>query len=208
MTIVGKSAPDFTAKAVIGDAIKDYTLSSNWKRGRYTVLWFYPKDFTFVCPTELLAFDARLKEFEARNCAVVAVSTDSANSHLAWKGMALEDGGIGNISYPLVADLKKEISIAYDVLDDSEGIAFRGLFLIDAKGIVRHMLVNDDALGRSVDEVLRTLDALQYSEKHGVVCPANWHQGEATIKADPKGSKEYFRKAAKAIKPTAKVRAQ
>lgn len=192
-TLVGQEAPDFTAKAVIGQGFEDYTLSERtWKQQKYTVLWFYPKDFTFVCPTELLAFNEKLKEFHDRGCEVVSVSVDSEFVHLAWKNTPPAEGGVGDIQYPMVADIKREIAEDYGVLSEG-GVAFRGLFLIDANGIVRHCVINDMPLGRSVDEALRMVDALQFHEEHGEVCPAGWKPGSATIKPTPEESKEYFR---------------
>ena len=193
MVLVGKQAPDFTAKAVVGDGFVDYTLSSNWKSKapKYTLLFFYPLDFTFVCPTEIIAFSDRVREFESRGVQVVGVSIDSEYSHLAWKGTPRVQGGLGDIHYPLVSDLKKEIATAYDTLAD-DGTAFRGLFLIDQKGIVRHALVNDHPLGRSIDEALRVVDALQHNEKHGEVCPADWKPGQMAMVDDPVKSKLYF----------------
>ncbi len=195
MTLVGTPAPDFTAKAVVGDDIVDYTLSNNAKEGKYTLLFFYPKDFTFVCPTEIIAFSDRIAEFTERNVAVVACSTDQEFSHHAWNKMPRADGGLGNVSYPIVADTTKTISTAYGVLNEEAGVAYRGLFLIDETGTVRHMLVNDMPLGRSVDEALRMIDALQFFQNNGEVCPANWTQGAATIKANPKDAKVYFQSA-------------
>ncbi len=191
MVLIGKDAPDFTAKAVVGDNIVDYTLSNNWKNGKYTILFFYPKDFTFVCPTEIIAFSDRIEEFRERNVELVACSTDQEFSHHAWNKMARTDGGLGMVEYPIVADTMKTISTDYDVLSPG-GVAFRGLFLIDAKGKVRHALVNDMPLGRSVDEALRMVDALQFNETHGEVCPANWTKGALSIKANPKDAKKYF----------------
>jgi alkyl hydroperoxide reductase subunit AhpC len=193
MVLVGKQAPDFTAKAVVGDAFVDYTLSSNWKgkSPKHTLLFFYPLDFTFVCPTEIIAFSERIREFESRGVQVVGVSIDSEYSHLAWKGTPRSHGGIGEIRYPLVADVKKTITTAYDTLAD-DGTAYRGLFLIDQTGIVRHALVNDHPLGRSIDEALRTIDALQHHEKHGEVCPADWKPGQMAMVDDPVKSKAYF----------------
>jgi alkyl hydroperoxide reductase subunit AhpC len=193
MVLVGKQAPDFTAKAVVGDAFVDYTLSSNWKakQPKHTLLFFYPLDFTFVCPTEIIAFSDRVREFEHRGVQVVGVSIDSEYSHLAWKSTPRAQGGLGDIAYPLVSDLKKEIAQAYDTLAD-DGTAFRGLFLIDRKGVVRHALVNDHPLGRSIDEALRTVDALQHVEKHGEVCPADWKPGELAMVDDPVKSQKYF----------------
>ncbi|HJQ93245.1 MAG TPA: peroxiredoxin [Candidatus Thermoplasmatota archaeon] len=193
MVLVGKQAPDFTAKAVVGQDFVDYTLSSNWKAKspKYTLLFFYPLDFTFVCPTEIIAFSDRVKEFESRGVQVVGVSVDSEYSHLAWKGTPRAQGGLGDIHYPLVADIKKQIATAYDTLAD-DGTAFRGLFLVDQKGTVRHALVNDHPLGRSIDEALRIVDALQHHEKHGEVCPADWKPGEMAMVDDPVKSKRYF----------------
>ncbi len=192
MSLVQKQAPDFKAQAVIGTDITDFELSSTWKNdNKYTVLFFYPLDFTFVCPTEIIAFSDRIAEFEERKTQVVGVSVDSAFSHLAWKGVDRNKGGIGDIKYPLVADLNKNISADYGVLLDA-GIALRGLFLIDQNGVVRHQLINDLPLGRSVDEILRIIDALQFTEEHGEVCPANWKKGDKTIKPNPTDSQEYF----------------
>jgi peroxiredoxin (alkyl hydroperoxide reductase subunit C) len=193
MALVGKQAPDFTAPAVVGSDFVDYTLSSNWtgKQPRYTLLFFYPLDFTFVCPTEIIAFSDRVAEFQERNVQVVGVSIDSKYTHLAWKGTPRAQGGLGDIRYPLVADVKREACNAYDVLAE-DGTAYRGLFLIDRTGVVRHALINDHPLGRSIDEALRTVDALQHHEKHGEVCPADWKPGEMAMKEDPVGSREYF----------------
>ncbi|HUR62922.1 MAG TPA: peroxiredoxin [Candidatus Thermoplasmatota archaeon] len=196
MGLVGKPAPDFTAKAVVGSGFVDYTFSSNWagKNAKHTLLFFYPLDFTFVCPTEIIAFSDRIEEFRQRGVNVVGVSVDSEYSHLAWKETPRADGGLGEIHYPLVADLKKEIATNYDVLAP-DGTAYRGLFLIDQKGVVRHALVNDHPLGRSVDEAIRTIDALQHVEKHGEVCPADWKPGQTAMVADPVKSRTYFAKA-------------
>jgi alkyl hydroperoxide reductase subunit AhpC len=193
MPLVGNPAPDFTAKAVVGSDFVDYTLSANWKgkNPKYTLLFFYPLDFTFVCPTEIIAFSDRVKEFEARNVQVVGCSIDSEYSHLAWTEQPRSQGGIGKVAYPLVADVKREISLGYDVLA-ADGTAYRGLFLIDQKGIVRHALVNDHPLGRSIDEALRIVDALQHHEVHGEVCPADWKPGELAMVDDPVKSQKYF----------------
>jgi peroxiredoxin (alkyl hydroperoxide reductase subunit C) len=189
--LVGKKAPDFSATAVKGgQLIENYSLSGN--EGKYVLLFFYPLDFTFVCPTELHAFNEKLPEFMARNVELVAVSVDSHFSHLAWLGTPKIKGGIEGVRYTIVSDLNKTISKDYDVLVEGAGIAFRGLFLIDRKGIVRHQVVNDLPLGRSVDEALRMVDALQYFEEHGEVCPANWHKGEKSMKATQGGLEEYF----------------
>lgn len=189
---VQKEAPDFTAAAVVnGNIVENYKLSGN--RGKYVVLFFYPLDFTFVCPTEIIAFSDRVAEFEKRNCQVIGCSVDSQYSHLAWINTPRKEGGLGELKYPLVADLTKKISADYGVLLEG-GISLRGLFVIDQKGIVRAITIHDLPLGRSVDEALRVLDALQHFEKHGEVCPANWKPGEATI--DTKNAKKYFEKAA------------
>jgi peroxiredoxin (alkyl hydroperoxide reductase subunit C) len=190
--LVTKEAPDFTAKAVMPDnSFADLKLSSY--RGKYVVLFFYPLDFTFVCPSEIIAFDKELAKFAAKNAAVIGVSVDSHFTHLAWKNTPRDQGGIGQVQYPLVADLSKSISGQYGVLFGGE-VALRGLFLIDKEGIVRHSLVNDLPLGRSVDEALRVLDALQYTEKHGEVCPANWREGEEAMKPSAEGVATYLAK--------------
>jgi len=191
-TLVTKQAPDFTAKAVMPDnSFAELTLSDY--RGKYVVLFFYPLDFTFVCPSEILAFDRAVEEFKKKNCEVIGVSVDSEFTHLAWKNTAINDGGIGKIHYPLVSDLAKSVSEAYGVLL-KEGVSLRGLFLIDKEGTVRHELINDLPLGRSVDEALRMVDALQFFEAHGEVCPANWKPGEDAMKPTPEGVAEYLAK--------------
>lgn len=190
---VQQEAPDFAATAVIGSGFEDIKLTDY--RGKYVVLFFYPLDFTFVCPTEIIAFSEKASEFEARNAQVLGVSVDSHFTHLAWKNTPRAEGGLGEINYPLVADLNKQIAADYGVLLDA-GIALRGLFVIDKDGVVRHITVNDLPLGRNVDEALRVLDALKFTEEHGEVCPANWTPGADTMKPDPEGSKEYFQKAA------------
>ncbi|MCH2120425.1 MAG: peroxiredoxin [Planctomycetota bacterium] len=188
--LVTKEAPEFKAQAVMPDgSFKEVSLSDY--RGQYTVLFFYPLDFTFVCPTEIIAFSDRVKEFEALGVQLLGVSIDSHFSHLAWRNTPRAQGGIGQIDYPLVADLNKDIARDYDVLLPG-GIALRGLFLIDKDGVVRHQVVNDLPLGRSVDETLRMVQALQYFETNGEVCPADWKEGSRTIKADPENSKEFF----------------
>jgi len=192
--LVGKAAPDFTAAAVMGNnSIEEsFNLKSHIK-GKYAVVFFYPLDFTFVCPSELIAFDHRLEEFKKLNVEVIGVSIDSHFSHLAWKNTAVNNGGIGQVQYPLVADIKHEICKAYDVEADA-GVAYRGSFLIDKNGIVRHQVVNDLPLGRNIDEMLRMIDALQFTEQHGEVCPAGWNKGKAGMKADTKGVAEYLAK--------------
>jgi peroxiredoxin 2/4 len=191
-TLVTKEAPDFTAKAVMPDnSFADLKLSSY--RGKYVVLFFYPLDFTFVCPSEIVAFDAALAKFEKKNAQVLGVSVDSHFTHLAWKNTPRKEGGIGPIKYPLVSDLDKSIAGNFGVLLEA-GIALRGLFLIDKKGLVRHALINDLPIGRSVDEALRVLDALQFHEEHGDVCPANWHAGEEAMKPTAEGVATYLAK--------------
>jgi peroxiredoxin (alkyl hydroperoxide reductase subunit C) len=189
--LVGKQAPDFTATTVFGNnEIKDLKLSDY--KGKYVVLFFYPLDFTFVCPSELIAFDHRLEEFKKRNVEVIGVSIDSQFTHLAWKNTPVEKGGIGQVKYPLVADVKHAICQAYDVEFAAAGVAFRGSFLIDKSGTVRHQVVNDLPLGRNVDEMLRMIDALQFTEEHGEVCPAGWQKGKAGMKASPDGVAKYL----------------
>jgi len=187
---VGQPAPDFTADAVVGGQFKQVTLSSY--RGRNVVLFFWPLDFTFVCPTEIIAFSDAHKQFEERNTAVLGVSVDSKFTHLAWTNTPRNKGGLGEVKFPLVSDLTHQISRDYGVLIEGAGVALRGLFLIDKNGVVRHMLINDLPLGRSVEEAIRVVDALAHFEKHGEVCPANWKPGEKTIKPDPKGAQEFF----------------
>ena len=190
--LVGKQAPDFTAKAVEGGKIVDSFKLSNY-RGKYIVLFFYPLDFTFVCPTELHAFSDKLAEFKERGVEVIGCSVDSHFSHLSCLNTKKTDGGIQGIKYPIVADINKTIARDYDVLVDGAGIAYRGLFLIDKNFVVRHQLVNDLPLGRNVDETLRMVDAVQYYEKNGEVCPANWTKGEKAMKPNQEGLKEYFK---------------
>jgi len=189
--LVGKQAPDFTANAVLGNnEIKSITFSEVTK-GKYAVLFFYPLDFTFVCPSELIAFDHRLDEFKARNVEVIGVSIDSQFTHLAWKNTPVNNGGIGQVRYPLVADIKHEICKAYDV-EAGGGVAYRGSFLIDRAGLVRHQVVNDLPLGRNIDEMLRMVDALQFTEEHGEVCPAGWNKGKAGMNASTAGVAKYL----------------
>ncbi|MCK0510819.1 peroxiredoxin [Aromatoleum buckelii] len=189
--LVGKQAPDFTATAVLGDnQIQDITFSQ-FTKNKYAVLFFYPLDFTFVCPSELIAFDHRLEEFKKRGVEVLGVSIDSQFTHLAWKNTPVNSGGIGQVQYPMVADIRHEICRAYDV-ESEGGVAFRGSFLIDKAGVVRHQVVNDLPLGRNIDEMLRMVDALQFTEEHGEVCPAGWNKGKAGMKADPSGVADYL----------------
>jgi peroxiredoxin (alkyl hydroperoxide reductase subunit C) len=189
--LIGKHAPTFKESAVEGGKIiPDFSLEKFI--GSYVIFFFYPLDFTFVCPTELHAFQEALSELKERNAVVVGCSVDSVHSHLAWLNTPIEKGGIQGITYPLVADLKKTISRAFQVLKEDEGIAYRGLFILDREGIIRHLLINDLPLGRSIDEVFRTLDALIMYEAHGEVCPANWKQGSRTLKATRQGVEAYF----------------
>lgn len=191
MPLVGKKAPEFRAKAVTKDKTHDLSLSDY--RGKYVVFFFYPLDFTFVCPTELHAFQEKLSEFEKRDAVVIGCSIDSWFSHLAWLNTPKSKGGIQGVSYPLVSDIHKSISRSFEVLKEDDGIAYRGLFLIDQSGTVRHQLINDLPLGRSVDEVIRLLDALIFHEEHGEVCPANWNKGAKAMKPTEEGLVEYFR---------------
>lgn len=191
-TLVTQQAPDFTADAVMPDnAFAQVSLSSY--KGKYVYLLFYPLDFTFVCPSEILAFNKKLDEFKKRNCEVISVSVDSKFTHLAWKNTKVEDGGIGQVQFPMVADLNKEITKAYGI-EHPASVALRGLFLIDPKGVVRHCVINDLPLGRSVDEALRMLDALQFTDTHGEVCPANWKQGDEAMKPTAEGVATYLAK--------------
>ena len=189
--LVGKQAPDFKANAVVNGEIKEGFSLSDYK-GKNVVLFFYPLDFTFVCPTELHAFQAKLAEFEKLNTQVIGVSVDSHFSHFAWVNTPKAKGGIEGVTYPLVADLNKTISADYDVLVDGVGIAYRGLFLIDGEGVVRHQVVNDLPLGRNVDEAIRMVSALKFFEENGEVCPANWTEGEKSMKPNQAGLEEYF----------------
>jgi peroxiredoxin (alkyl hydroperoxide reductase subunit C) len=191
--LVAKQAPDFTATAVMPDNSMKEDFSLSDYRGKYVILFFYPLDFTFVCPSEIIAFDKNLAKFKERGCEVIGVSVDSQFSHWAWKNTPVKEGGIGNIQYPLVADLDKSISRRYGVLLDM-GVALRGTFLIDKEGMVRHAVINDLPLGRSIDEALRMVDALKFHEEHGDVCPANWHEGEEAMKPTAEGVADYLAK--------------
>ena len=189
---VTEPAPDFTAQAVMPDnSFQELTLSKH--RGSYVLLFFYPLDFTFVCPSEIIAFGKELDKFKQRGCEVIGASVDSHYTHLAWKNTPREQGGIGQVQYPIVSDLDKNISNNYGILLPN-GVALRGLFLIDRDGVLRHMLVNDLPLGRSVAEALRMLDALQYTEKHGEVCPANWQEGAEAMAPSSEGVAAYLAK--------------
>ncbi len=208
--LIGKKAPKFVANAVIngGEITEGFSLDQYLGK-KHVIFFFYPLDFTFVCPTEILAFQEKMEEFEKRNVAVVGCSVDSEFSHWAWLNTELKDGGIKGVKYPLVADLSKTIAENYGVLAgeydyDEEGnaifngapVAYRGLFLIDKDGIVRHNVINDLPLGRSIDEAIRMVDALQYFEKNGEVCPANWKPGEEAMAATHEGVAEYLAKKA------------
>lgn len=208
--LVTKKAPDFTATAVMpDDSFKDISLSDY--KGKKVVLFFYPLDFTFVCPTEIIAFDHRLAEFEKRNVQVLGCSVDSKHSHWAWRNTDVNEGGIGKVKYPIIADIDKSISRKYDVLVDSKpayvetedgeeetsvggNVALRGSFLIDEEGIVRHAVLNDLPLGRNIDEMLRTIDALSFNQKHGEVCPAGWQDGDKAMKETHDGVADYLGK--------------
>ncbi|TLS66443.1 peroxiredoxin [Mariprofundus erugo] len=205
--LVGKQAPDFTAAAVMADGSINESFSLSDYEGKYVVLFFYPLDFTFVCPSELIAFDHRIKEFEARGVQVIGCSVDSQFSHVAWRNTPVNAGGIGAVAYPLVADLSKTIAADYDVLinnatiEDEDGdeyhllggtVALRGSFLIDKEGVVQHQVVNNLPLGRNIDEMLRTIDALQFAEEHGEVCPAGWNKGDKGMVPSAEGVASYL----------------
>jgi peroxiredoxin (alkyl hydroperoxide reductase subunit C) len=191
MSLVGKKAPEFTAEGVLDGQFKTFSLSEVNKK-KWVVLFFYPLDFTFVCPTEILAFSDRIDEFRKLGAEVLGVSVDSKFSHLAWTEKKRQEGGISGLAYPLIEDLKKEISRSFDVLDEGAGVALRGLVVIDPTGVVQHATINNLGVGRSVDETLRVLQAFQYVATHGEVCPAGWKPGEKTMKAGWNESKEYF----------------
>lgn len=190
---IGKPAPSFSSTAVMPNGEFNTIKLSDYK-GKYLVFFFYPLDFTFVCPTELIAFSDRVEEFRAIDCEVLAASTDSHYSHLAWTNTPRKKGGLGSMNIPLLADKTCEIAKTYGVLLEEEGVAFRGLFIVDDKGILRQITVNDLPVGRSVDETLRLVQAFQFTDRHGEVCPAGWKPGQETMKPDVKGSQEYFSK--------------
>lgn len=192
--IIGKPAPAFKKTALTaGGEFKEISLDDY--KGKYVILFFYPLDFTFVCPTEIIAFSERAQEFRNIGCEVIAASVDSEFSHLAWTNLDRKKGGLGKMDIPIISDITKSLSRDYGVLIEEAGVALRGLFLIDDKGILRQMTINDLPVGRNVDEALRLVKAFQFVDKHGEVCPANWHEGSATMKADPVKSQEYFSKA-------------
>ena len=197
--LVGRKAPDFTAAAVLGDgAIVDNFKLSDFK-GKYVVLFFWPLDFTFVCPSEIIAHNNRLKQFEDRDVQLIGVSLDSQFTHYAWRSTPVEKGGIGEVGFPMVADVSREIIKAYGIGHPEAGVALRATFLIDKEGVVQHQVVNNLPLGREVDDVLRLVDALQFTEQHGEVCPAGWRKGQAGMKADTAGVADYLSKHADAL---------
>jgi len=190
--LVGKPAPDFTVPAVLGDGsiVDEFTLSEAIK-GKYGLVFFYPLDFTFVCPSELIALDHRMDAFKERGVEVISVSIDSHFTHNAWRNTAINDGGIGPVKYTMAADMNHQISQAYDV-ESEGGMAFRGAFLIDNNGVVRSQLINDLPLGRNIDELVRLVDALQFHEEHGEVCPAGWQKGDQGMQDNPAGVASYL----------------
>ena len=193
--LVGREAPDFTAAAVLADGtiVDEFNLKTEIK-GKNAVIFFYPLDFTFVCPSELIAFSKRVSEFESRNTQVIGVSIDSQFTHNAWRNTDVNDGGIGAVNYPLIADVTHSICKSYDVETPDGAVAFRGSFLIDTNGVVRHQVVNDLPLGRNVDEMIRMVDALLFHEEHGEVCPAGWNKGDEGMQANPDGVAAYLSK--------------
>jgi peroxiredoxin (alkyl hydroperoxide reductase subunit C) len=190
--LVGKQAPAFAAPTVMADGSINAEFSLDDYKGQYIVLFFYPLDFTFVCPTELIAFSHRIEEFEKRGVQIIGCSIDSQFTHLAWRNTPVDDGGIGPVKYPLVADVKHSICRAYDVEFDPAGVALRGSFLIDKEGVVRHQVVNDLPLGRNIDEMLRMVDALQFHEQYGEVCPAGWNKGDKGMVGSTDGVANYL----------------
>ena len=197
--LVGRKAPDFTAAAVMGDGSINENFKLSDLKGKYVILFFWPLDFTFVCPSEIIAHEHRRKAFEDRKVHLVGVSIDSVYTHFAWRSTEVKNGGIGEVGFPMVADVKHDIARAYGVEHPSDGVAFRASFLIDKDGLVRHQTVNDLPLGRNVDDIVRVVDALQFHEKHGEVCPAGWQKGQEGMKADTKGVAEYLAKHAQAL---------
>lgn len=195
MVLVTRQAPDFTAAAVMGNGeiVNNFNLKKHLN-GRPAVIFFWPMDFTFVCPSELIAFDHRYEEFKKRGVEVIGVSMDSEFVHNAWRNTAIDDGGIGQVQYPMVADIKHDIMKAYGVEHPEAGVALRGSFLVDKNGVVRHQVINDLPLGRNVDEMLRMVDALQFHEEHGDVCPAQWEKGQEGMNASPKGVADFLKK--------------
>lgn len=194
MVLVTRKAPDFTAAAVLGtgEIVNDFNLASHIK-GKYAVVFFWPKDFTFVCPSEIIAFDHRLEEFKKRGVEVIGVSMDSEFVHNAWRNTPQDKGGIGEVRFPIVADIKHTIMQAYGIEHPEEGVALRASFFIDKSGVVRHQIVNDLPIGRNVDEMVRIVDAYQFHEEHGEVCPAQWTKGQEGMKANPEGVANYLK---------------
>lgn len=190
MMMIGDTFPVSTLPAVMPDGSMNNAYEFINDKG-YTVVFFYPLDFTFVCPTELVAFDQKLGEFEKRNCRVVSCSVDSTHSHAAWRRTALKDGGVGELGYPMLSDMQRELSDVLGILNE-DGITYRASYLLDKDGVIRHFVVNDLPLGRSVDEMLRMVDALAFFEEHGEVCPANWHKGDKGMKATRESTGEYL----------------
>ncbi len=195
MVLVTRQAPDFTAAAVLGNGeiVDNFNLKKHLN-GRPAVIFFWPMDFTFVCPSELIAFDHRYEEFKKRGVEVVGISMDSEFVHNAWRNTAIDAGGIGQVQYPMVADIKHDIMKAYGVEHPEAGVALRGSFLVDENGVVRHQVINDLPLGRNVDEMIRMVDALQFHEEHGDVCPAQWEKGQEGMNASPKGVADFLKK--------------
>lgn len=189
--LVGTTAPDFTANALVNGEIKSINFHKDFA-GKWKVLYFYPLDFTFVCPTEITAFEDNLAKFKELNCEVLACSVDSQFSHLAWTQVERSKGGLGKMTHPMIADITKNIARSYDVLFN-DSVALRGVFIIDDKNVIQTSTINNLSVGRNVDEVLRTVEAYQYTAKHGEVCPAGWTKGKATMKPNPTGSQEYFK---------------
>ena len=190
--LVGKQAPDFTAPAVMPSGVIEDNFSLSDLRGKYVVLFFWPLDFTFVCPTEIIAHNNRMEQFKERRVEVVGISIDSKYTHFAWRNTPINDGGIGPVQFPIVADVRHEITQAYGIEHPEEGVALRASFLIDREGVVQHQVVNNLPLGRDVNEMLRVVDALQFTEEHGEVCPAGWQKGEMGMTPDAKGVASYL----------------
>jgi peroxiredoxin (alkyl hydroperoxide reductase subunit C) len=190
--LVGKRAPDFTAPAVMPNGIIEDKFSLSSLQGKYVVLFFWPLDFTFVCPTEILAHDHRVDQFKERRVEIVGISIDSQYTHFAWRNTPVNEGGIGPVKFPIVADVKHEITRAYGIEHPEEGVALRASFLIDKDGVVQHQVVNNLPLGRNVDEMMRMVDALQFTEEHGEVCPAGWQKGDTGMKPDAEGVASYL----------------
>lgn len=189
--LVGKKAPDFSANAVVDGDFQQVSLADY--KGKWKILFFYPLDFTFVCPTEIIAFSDAAEKFKSLGCELIACSVDSEFSHLAWTQQSRDEGGIGEVNFPILADMKKEIAEAYEVLTE-DGVALRGSFIIDDQDVIQQATINNLSVGRNVDEALRLLKGYQYTAKHGEVCPANWNEGDDSMKPDPKGSKDWFKK--------------